>query len=78
MKLRPPWHGNPVPNANRCSAARQTPRRRTWCRPNTVVGPYRLGLVTAPLPAPHVRQFEDALIPSGTAFARLCDGHPRR
>ena len=27
-------------------------RRRPWCRPNTVVGLYRLRLMTAPLPAP--------------------------
>src|SRR5664280_314728 len=25
MKLGPPWHGDPVPNANHCSAACQTP-----------------------------------------------------
>lgn len=31
-------------------------RRRTWCHPHTVVGPYGLVLVTAPSPAPRVGQ----------------------
>jgi len=39
----------PIDGLSRCPT-----RRRTWCRPNTVVGLYGLGLVTAPLPAPQL------------------------
>jgi len=37
----------PIDDLSRCPT-----RRRTWCRPNTVVGLHGLGLVTAQLPAP--------------------------